>query len=66
MIARYTPLADNGLSCILIFIGLKMLIADFVHIPIGASLGVIGGVLTVSVVMSIARNRRMSRPTTQR
>ena len=47
-----------GLSCILMFIGLKMLIADFLHIPIGASLAVIGGVLLVSVVMSIVRNRR--------
>lgn len=55
-----------GLSCILIFIGLKMLIADFVHIPIGASLGVIGSVLAVSVVMSIARNRRVARAATQR
>ena len=49
-----------GLSCILMFIGLKMLIADFLHIPIGASLAVIGGVLLVSVVMSVVRNRRQA------
>jgi tellurite resistance protein TerC len=49
-----------GLSCILIFIGIKMLVADFVHIPIGASLAIIGGILTISVSMSIARNRRQA------
>ena len=50
-----------GLSGILIFIGIKMLIADFVHIPIVASLAVIGGVLTVSVWVSVVRNRRQMR-----
>ena len=49
-----------GLSWILIFIGAKMLIADFIHVPIGASLAIIGGVLTLSVSMSIARNRRQA------
>lgn len=47
-----------GLSVILIFIGAKMLVADFVHVPISISLAVIGGVLAVSVWMSLARNRR--------
>jgi predicted tellurium resistance membrane protein TerC len=47
-----------GLSCILIFIGAKMLIADFIHIPIGASLAIIGGILTIAISISIARNRR--------
>jgi tellurite resistance protein TerC len=47
-----------GLSCILIFIGAKMLIADFVHVPIGVSLVIIGGILTVSVSLSIVRNMR--------
>jgi TerC family integral membrane protein len=49
-----------GLSIILMFIGLKMLIADFVHLPIAASLGVIGGVLATTVVMSVVRNRRQA------
>jgi tellurite resistance protein TerC len=49
-----------GLSWILIFIGVKMLIADFIHVPIGASLAIIGGVLTLSVLMSIARTRRQA------
>jgi len=49
-----------GLSAILIFIGLKMLVADLFHIPIGVSLGVVGGVLLTSVSMSIVRNRRLA------
>jgi tellurite resistance protein TerC len=47
-----------GLSIILMFIGAKMLIADFVHVPIWISLGVIAGVLTTTVWMSIVRTRR--------
>ncbi|MEK9139163.1 MAG: hypothetical protein AAB393_18740, partial [Bacteroidota bacterium] len=50
-----------GLSGILIFIGVKMLIADFFHVPIVVSLAVIGGVLATSVWMSIARNRRQAK-----
>ena len=42
-----------GLSGILVFIGVKMLVMDIYHIPIGASLGVIAGVLTLSVLASI-------------
>lgn len=53
-----------GLSGILIFIGIKMLIADFVHVPIIMSLGVIASVLLVSVWMSIARNKRLERKST--
>lgn len=42
-----------GLSFILVFVGVKMLIADWVHIPIAVSLGVIAGALAVSIVASI-------------
>ncbi len=48
----------HGLSIVLIFIGLKMLAADLVHVSIGISLGVIGIVLTVSVIASVLRNRK--------
>jgi tellurite resistance protein TerC len=47
-----------GLSLILIFIGVKMLIADFFHIPIVASLVVLASILAISVTASIVRNRR--------
>jgi len=43
----------TGLALILAFVGVKMLIVDTVKIPIGASLGVIGGILGLSVLASI-------------
>jgi len=42
-----------GLALILVFIGCKMLIEPWLAITTGASLGVIGGVLTISVLMSV-------------
>ncbi len=42
-----------GLCLVLMFIGVKMLISEFVHIPIGISLGVVASVLGGSVVASI-------------
>ena len=42
-----------GLSIILIFIGLKMLLEPFFHLTIGASLGVVGAVLGSSIWASV-------------
>ncbi len=42
-----------GLSVILIFIGVKMLAANFVNIPIGVALGVVAGILLTSIVLSL-------------
>lgn len=42
-----------GLSAILVFVGIKMLIADFYKIPIGIALGVIAGILGLSILASI-------------
>lgn len=52
----------HGLSIILIFVGMKMLAetAGLIHVPIGVSLGVIGIVLIVSIVMSLKRNKRIA------
>jgi tellurite resistance protein TerC len=41
-----------GLSMVLVFVGLKMIAADFYKVPIGASLGVIVFVLGVSMIAS--------------
>ena len=41
-----------GLSFVLCFVGTKMLLVDIYKIPIGASLGVIGGVLLISILAS--------------
>lgn len=42
-----------GLSLVLIFIGGKMLLEPFVHIPIVGSLGVVGAVLGASILASL-------------
>jgi tellurite resistance protein TerC len=42
-----------GLSVVLIFIGAKMLLEAFIHIPIVAALGVVGVVLGTSIVASM-------------
>lgn len=42
-----------GLGFVLSFVGVKMLLADIYKIPIGLSLGVIAGILTISVVASL-------------
>jgi tellurite resistance protein TerC len=42
-----------GLSFVLCFVGAKMLAVDFYKIPIGISLGVVGGILVLSVVVSL-------------
>jgi len=47
-----------GLSFVLGFVGTKMLLTDLYKIPIGASLGIIGGVLLLSVIASLLVQRR--------
>jgi tellurite resistance protein TerC len=42
-----------GLSLVLIFIGLKMLLEHFIHISIGVSLGIVGAVLGTSIWASV-------------
>jgi tellurite resistance protein TerC len=42
-----------GVSCILVFVGAKMLLVDFVEIPLHFSLGVIIGTLAISILTSI-------------
>jgi len=46
-------LLHYGLSVILILIGIKMLASRFIHIPIGVALGVVAGVLVISVLLSL-------------
>lgn len=46
-----------GLSAVLVFIGVKMVIDGFYHIPIGVSLGVVAGILTISILASLWKAR---------
>ncbi len=49
-----------GLAVVLSFVGVKMVLADIFHIPTALSLGVIAVVLTVAIVASIMRARRLA------
>jgi tellurite resistance protein TerC len=48
-----------GLSAVLVFVGIKMVMTDIYKIPIGLSLAVIAGILTISIVASLRRARRL-------
>ena len=50
-----------GVSAILIFVGAKMILAPWVHLPILVSLGVIVGILALAIVASWLQNRREER-----
>jgi tellurite resistance protein TerC len=49
-----------GLSVVLSFIGVKMVLADIFHIPIGLSLAVIAFVLATALIASIVRARHIT------
>lgn len=51
-VAERFSMLKYGLAVILVFIGIKMLIVDFYHIPIVISLGVVFGILTVTLVIN--------------
>ena len=42
-----------GLSVVLMFVGGKMLISEYFHVPVGWSLAVIAGVMAISIVASL-------------
>ncbi|EGF5723946.1 TerC family protein [Salmonella enterica] len=51
-VAELFSMLKYGLAVILVFIGIKMLIVDFYHIPIAISLGVVFGILTITLVIN--------------
>ena len=53
-------LLKYGLAVILLFIGAKMLLIDWVHIPIALSLGVVALILIISMVLSLRYSRAAS------
>ncbi len=44
-----------GLGCVLIFVGAKMLVSEYYVVPVGLSLGVISGLLGLSIIASLLR-----------
>ena len=49
---------QQGIAIVLLFIGIKMLIADWVHLPVWASLLVIVFCITGSIIYSIYHQRK--------
>jgi len=49
-----------GLSVVLVFVGVKMAIVDFYKMPVGLSLGMIATILTISIVASTIRAKKLS------
>lgn len=47
---------QQGLAIVLAFVGIKMLISEWYHVPTYLSLGVIGLILTVAIVASLKRD----------
>ena len=47
-----------GLSFVLCFVGVKMMIVDLYKIPIGVSLGVVAGILALSIFASLIAQRK--------
>ena len=54
-----------GLSVVLVFVGVKMLLADVYKVPVGVSLGVIVAVLAAAVVISLVWPRPAGQPADQ-
>ena len=46
-------LLSYGLGFILVFVGTKMLIVEWVKIPVGISLAVVGAILLTSIIASL-------------
>ncbi|HAI1314931.1 TPA: TerC family membrane protein Alx [Escherichia fergusonii] len=51
-VAERFSMLKYGLAVILVFIGIKMLIVDFYHIPIAVSLGVVFGILVLTLIVN--------------
>jgi tellurite resistance protein TerC len=47
-----------GLSAILVFVGIKMIVAEFYKLPTAIALGVIAAILVISIIASMIRTRR--------
>jgi tellurite resistance protein TerC len=52
-VANKFHLLNYGLAVILVFIGTKMCLIDIYKIPVAASLGVVVGILAITMVLSV-------------
>lgn len=59
-ILPYFRYLNDGLACVLIFIGAKMISGAWIPISTGASLGVVAAIIAISMLASVAAARRRS------
>ncbi|MBP2168382.1 TerC family integral membrane protein [Erwinia toletana] len=57
-VAERFSMLKYGLAIVLVFIGAKMLIVDIYHIPVSVSLGVVGGILALTLLINAWVNHR--------
>nr|WP_024965835.1 TerC family protein [Pantoea sp. IMH] len=60
-VAERFSMLKYGLAVVLVFIGVKMLIVDFYHIPVAVSLSTVGGILALTLLINTWVNRRNDR-----
>jgi len=60
-VAERFSMLKYGLAIVLIFIGIKMLIVDIWHIPVAVSLGVVGTILGLTLLINAWVNRKNDR-----
>ena len=56
-ILQYFQFLDEGLAITVMFIGAKMLANPWIHISTGLSLAVVGGIIALAILISIARSK---------
>jgi len=57
-VAERFSMLKYGLAVVLVFIGVKMLIVEFYHIPVAVSLGVVGAILGSTLLINAWVNRK--------
>jgi tellurite resistance protein TerC len=60
---RFFCCLNYGLCAILVFVGVKMLLADIYKIPVAVALGVIAAILIVSIMASILKPQKAGKGT---
>lgn len=60
-VAERFSMLKYGPAVVLVFIGAKMLLVDIYHIPVAISLGVVGGILAITLIINALVNRRNDR-----
>jgi tellurite resistance protein TerC len=58
-VMAYFVYLRQGLVAILLFVGTKMLISEWYHVPVAVSLGTVLGILTLSVLASLLVRKRV-------